>query len=61
MGRCNKCDACVAVIEFRANNRGKSNKKKVKRFENANPCTNPTTKRPRISEAGLLVAAGHGG
>ena len=60
MVRCNKCGNCLAVLDFRAKNKG--NRKKVKRFENKNACENPTAaKRARISEAERLVAAGHGG
>ena len=61
MGRCKKCDSCLLVLEFKNNNKGKQNLKKYKRFDTANPCTNPTAKRARISETEKLFAGGHGG
>ena len=62
MVRCGECGNCLAVLDFRAKNKGNSNRKKVKRFENKNACENPTAaKRARISEAERLIAAGHGG
>ena len=61
MARCKECESCAAIIEYRGKHKSKIDKKKVKKFETANPCSNPTAKRARISEAELLVAAGHGG
>ena len=61
MGRCKKCYSCLFVHEFKNNNKGKQNLKKYKRFDTANPCTNPTAKRARISETKKLFAGGHGG
>lgn len=63
MGRCNKCQACAAVVVFRSQNRGQKNRKKVKSYEVKNKCTNATsvpTKR-KLSEVENLFAAGHGG
>ena len=42
------------VLEFKNNNKGKQNLKKYKRFDAANPCTNPTAKQARISETEKL-------
>ena len=62
MARCKQCESCAAVIEYRGKHKSKIDKKKVKKFETANPCSNPSTGMcARISEAELLVAAGHGG
>jgi len=62
MGRCKNCEGCSAVLEFKENNKGSKNfAKKLKKYEKANPCTNPTAKRAKISEVGSLFAAGHGG
>ena len=63
MGRCNKCQACVAVVAFRSQNRGQKNRKKNKSYEVKNKCTTATsepTKR-KLSEVENLFAAGHGG
>ncbi len=38
MGRCKECDSCAAVIKFKARHKSKSDRKKVKRFENTKLC-----------------------
>ncbi len=54
MGRCNNCEVCAEVAAFKKAN--KTNKKKIKRFETANKCTNPTlnTRKRRINEVEQL-------
>ena len=63
MGRCNICHTCLDVAAYRKNNSGKRNSKKVKRYEKANKCSNPTSnaKRRKVSELQSLHTAGHGG
>ena len=58
MGRCNLCPNCVAVVQFKFANPGKRNLKKVKRFETAHSCTNPTSssRKRRLNEADSLAS-----
>ncbi len=62
MGRCNECSSCKLVIAERRKQKGR-NRKKLKSFEVANTCENPTSsaKRRRYTEVKLLSAGGHGG
>ena len=50
MGRCQKCDHCLAALEYKAKNKGKSNRKKVKQFENTNACKNPIAPKARHTQ-----------
>jgi hypothetical protein len=62
MGRCNNCSACKAYAEYKLQNKGKRNEKKVKRFDTANKCENPTSakRKRRLTEEENLRSKGYG-
>ena len=63
MDRCYSCPACDLGDAFRNNKKGKKKLKRVKRYEVAHKCTNPTdtTGKRKLSELEHLHVAGYGG